>query len=326
MRTASALLRGRLLDLLREAQGWVSGEDLAAAFGMSRAALAKHIASLRQAGHVIDAAPRRGYRLVSEAEAFTLESIRSRLATRLIGQGAWRWFERSGSTNREALRLALEDAPQGSVVVAAIQDAGRASCGRSWHSPAGGLYISFVLRPSFAVPPLRLFTHLSAVAACECARQLGAHEARVKWPNDVRSRSRKLSGSLTEAGMVGERLEWIVVGAGINVNTRLEEMPPEVAGRATSLYLESGRSVSRAEVARLFLERADAWYASLTKHGSAPLVERWKALSETIGRPVRLAVDGEIVEAIARDMDGEGRLILTDARGRRYRLGGEVGA
>ncbi len=319
-REKTADIRARLLASLRECGGWLSGEELSGMLGMSRAAVAKHIAALRAAGHAIEAVTRRGYRLTAEAEPFACEMVREGLKTKVIGQGLWHWSAQSASTNRQAVKLALEDAPEGSVVLAAQQDAGRGRKGRRWASPLGGVYISLILRPRLAPQCAPLITLMTAVAVAETVRILSGCEAVVKWPNDVLVHNRKISGNLTELGLVADSMEWAVSGAGINVNTRLSDMPESVAARATSLFMETGRVVPRHQVARVFLERADAWYMSLRAGEPGPVIERWKALSNCIGRSICLDVSGTRIEGVARDIDQEGRLRLVDKDGREHCL------
>lgn len=313
-------IRARILTSLRECGGWLSGEELSEALGMSRAAVAKHIAALRAEGHSIEAATRRGYRLTAEAEPFTCEMVREGLKTLVIGQGLWHWADQSASTNRQAVKLALEDAPEGSVVLAARQDAGRGRKGRQWASPLGGVYISLVLRPKLEQRRAPLVTLMTAVAVAETVRILGGREAMVKWPNDVLVHNRKISGNLTEVGLVADSVDWVVTGAGININTRPEDMPEPVAARATSLFIETGRTFPRYEAARVFLERADVWYASLREGDAGPVIARWKELSDCIGRTLRLDVSGTRIEGVVRDIDGNGMLRLVDRDGREHCL------
>lgn len=319
-REKTADIRAQILASLRERNGWYSGEDLSAGLGMSRAAVAKHIAALRADGHMIEAATRRGYRLIVEAEPFTCEMVREGLNTQIIGQGAWHWSAQSASTNRQAVKMALEDAVDGSVVLAARQEAGRGRKGRQWASPLGGVYISLVLRPRLQPQRASLVTLMTAVAVAETVRILGGCEAVVKWPNDVLVHNRKISGNLTEVGLVADSVEWVVTGAGININTRITDMPETVAARATSLFIETGKTFPRFEAARVFLERVDVWYASLREGDSAPVIARWKELSDCIGRTLRLDVSGRHIEGIVRDIDSNGMLRLVDIRGQEHCL------
>lgn len=313
-------IRAQILSSLRECEGWRSGEELSVALGMSRAAVAKHIAALRADGHAIEAATRRGYRLALEAEPFTCEMVREGLQTRVIGQGAWHWSGQSASTNRQAVRLAFEDAPDGSVVLAARQEAGRGRKGRQWASPLGGVYISLVLRPKLEQRRAPLVTLMTAVAVAETVRILGGCEAVVKWPNDVLVCNRKISGNLTEVGLVADSVDWVVTGAGININTRPEDIPEPVAARATSLFIETGKTFPRYKAAQVFLERADVWYASLREGNAGPVIARWKELSDYMGRTLQLDVAGTRIEGKVRDIDNNGMLRLVDKDGQEHCL------
>ena len=150
---ADASTRDRVLALLREAacgtgEGWRSGEEISALLGLSRAAVSKHVRTLRGRGFLIDAVPRRGYRLLAESGDFSAAAVRAGLRSRLLGQARWIWLEETDTTNNVAVRLAVEGAEEGCVVVAGRQSAGRGRKGRSWFSAPRSLAFTVVLRPS----------------------------------------------------------------------------------------------------------------------------------------------------------------------------------
>jgi BirA family biotin operon repressor/biotin-[acetyl-CoA-carboxylase] ligase len=217
------------------------------------------------------------------------------------------------STQEAAFALASAGAPDGAAVVADTQTAGRGRRGRRWHDEAGtSLLVSVMLRPGLP-PGLRpLLSYAAAVAVVETLRTVGL-DARVKWPNDVLVGGRKIAGILLEA-----REGVVVVGVGLNVNQR--RFPPALAGRATSVALETGRAADRGALLATLLDALDRWRARLEQEGFAPVRERWCVVSDTLGRGVR--VDG--TTGVAVDLDAAGALVVDGEGGRRRVLAGEL--
>ena len=260
---ADASTRDRVLALLREAacgtgEGWRSGEEISALLGLSRAAVSKHVRTLRGRGFLIDAVPRRGYRLLAESGDFSAAAVRAGLRSRLLGQARWIWLEETDTTNNVAVRLAVEGAEEGCVVVAGRQSAGRGRKGRSWFSAPRSLAFTVVLRPSRT--GAAEVTHMALAAVCDAVRELTGLKPEIKTPNDVLLNGRKICGVLVESGHRADELEWMVIGVGVNVNARAEDFAPEIRDRAGSLLTASGRAVDRAELLRRILPRLDECY------------------------------------------------------------------
>lgn len=234
-------------------------------------------------------------------------------------EGAWRgsgrlpWhlelLDETGSTNRVAAERGAQGKPEGWLVVADRQTAGRGRLARTWFSPAGlNLYLSILLRPSLSPSELPWLSFLAALAVRETAERLGV-PAGVKWPNDVLSPDhRKLSGVLSEARFDGPRVEQVVVGIGINVNARFEDAPPEVAQRATSLSLLRGQPCSRSEVLLLLLEGFERRYSTLQRRGSAELLVELQQHCLTLGQPVTYESPAGVQRGKALRIDDEGAL------------------
>jgi BirA family biotin operon repressor/biotin-[acetyl-CoA-carboxylase] ligase len=200
-----------------------------------------------------------------------------------------RVFPRLASTNTTARELAAAGAPEGTVVVAEEQTAGRGRQGREWSSPAGaGLYCSILVRPDAPPAAAQSLTFAAAIAVAEALGGLGVADVEIKWPNDVLARGRKLSGILTEASFLEGRVEWAVVGVGVNL--KAEAVPEALRGRATSLEQE-GVAAAALDVLAALLGRFDRWYAALVEDGPAAVVARWLELAPmATGR--RVTVDG----------------------------------
>lgn len=302
---------------------FVSGEAISDKLGLSRAAVWKHVNALRAQGYRIDALPARGYRLVEIPDRLRELELRPLLNTHELGT-VLHWFEEVGSTNDVARQLAEEGAVHGEVVIAESQTAGRGRRGRPWVSPPRrNLYASIVLRPD--LPPTRApeLTLVASVAMCQAIRQ-GGVQASIKWPNDVLSRGKKLAGILTEMGSDMDQVQWIVLGLGVNVNVASEEFPPELREVATSLAIERGESVPRALFAAALLTALEEWLEVHASEGFAPVREAWRAMSDTLGREVRVRIGDEEIVGMAEDIDDAGALLVRTGAGLRRVLSGDV--
>jgi BirA family transcriptional regulator, biotin operon repressor / biotin---[acetyl-CoA-carboxylase] ligase len=232
-----------LLNLLREAESFVSGEILAARVGLSRAGVWKRLNRLKALGYVIEGEPRRGYRLVSAPDKLFPEEILYGLGTKTL-RGPIYHFETTASTSDTAKSLGTRGAAEGALVVAETQTAGRGRLGRHWVSPPGtGIYASLLLRPPLPPNELPQITLSTAVAMVRALTRAVGITPGIKWPNDLILKGKKLGGILTEMETESDQIRYLVVGLGLNVNT--PDFPPELADTATSLFLEEGRSFSR---------------------------------------------------------------------------------
>jgi len=315
-----------LLSLLREAgAAWVSGEEVSQRLGVSRTAIWKQIEALRAAGYEIEAQPRHGYRLVATPDAVTAAEISAGLATRRLGR-VIEYRESTGSTNDLAKQLARSGAPEGLLVVADEQTAGRGRLGRAWSTPKGSaLAMSLVLRPDLPPYEAPRITLVAAVAVAEAVREVTGLPAVIKWPNDLQLNGRKFCGILTEMEADMDRVAFIVCGIGLNVNLPAGSLPPEFG--ATSLLAESGAPLRRALLAQAILARVETAYDDLRAGRFASVLDRWRALSGTLGRAVRvLSVSGEeSLTGTAEDVDAEGALLVRTVDGTLHRVfAGEV--
>jgi BirA family biotin operon repressor/biotin-[acetyl-CoA-carboxylase] ligase len=223
------------------------------------------------------------------------------------------------STQTVAFALAERGAPDRTVVVADQQAAGRGRRGRVWQAPARtSLLASILVRSRLPQALLATLSPTTAVATAEALRRVAPLEPRLKWPNDVLVGGRKIAGILLESRAVASAEPVLVIGVGVNLGQR--EFPSELAGRATSVALETGHAVDRETMLAALLEEFDAWRARLEGEGFGPVRERWKSLSDTIGRYV--TVDG--VAGTATDLDVDGALLIDVGEGVRRVIAGEI--
>lgn len=315
-------VREKILEQLQKSgDEYTSGEELSRLFAISRAAVSKHVSVLRGQGHVIEAVTRKGYRLLRKAESLSADVVRDGLATSVFGQCAFYYYPSVGSTNLEAMQLAFAEAPEGTVVVADEQTGGRGRQGRTWHSPAGyGLYVSVILRPDIAPNAAPIITLLTNVAAAEAVHDVTGAPTVCKWPNDVLIHGCKIAGNLTEVVLSGDAVGHVIAGAGINVRP----LPPSVVTglrtKPCSLEEAAGKRVSRVVLLQAYLSRYEYWYNSLIEEGFAPVLARWKELTDVVGKRLKVQVRGEALEGEVVDVSTDGMLIMKDDDGKEHQL------
>ncbi len=238
------------------------------------------------------------------------------LGTRVVGRYI-RWHDSIASTNDLALRLTEVPVPEGTVVVAEEQTAGRGRLGRSWTSPRGGVWLSVILSPNLPLESIPIIGFAAAIAAAVAIRKTTGLLARLKWPNDVLVDGKKVVGVLTEAAPAPG---WVVVGIGINANIAGDALPEVPGYPAASLQTLLGRAMDREELARTLLLELDRSYAMLMSAGVDSVLRRWREMADTLGRPVRVEMAAGTICGIAQDVDGAGALRVRLADGTMQRV------
>jgi BirA family biotin operon repressor/biotin-[acetyl-CoA-carboxylase] ligase len=302
-----------LLNFLREADGFVSGENLGARLGLSRAGVWKRLRRLKSLGYRIEGEPRRGYRLVAAPDKLLAKEILYHLGTKKL-RGPIYHFDTTVSTNDQAKKLGVQGAAEGTLVVAETQSGGRGRLGRSWHSPPGqGLYASLLLRPPLPpseLPQITLSTAVSVVRTL--SRSVGVTPG-IKWPNDLILRGKKVGGILTEMETESDQIRYLIVGLGLNVNNA--DFPPELADTATSLFREEGRLFPRVPLLKTWLEEFEGLYLQFLDRGFPEILEEWKQHSVTLGKYVAVRQGTRHLEGLALEVAPDGALLLETALG-----------
>jgi len=316
-----------ILHLFREAgSGFVSGELISRELQVSRTAIWKHINGLRDAGYVIEAVPSRGYHLLSSPDILSVEEVRGKLNATRIGRRLV-CLPETTSTNADAFRMAEAGAEEGTTVIADAQSCGKGRRGRVWSSPSGvNLYCSVVLRPAIMPHEAPQLTFLSAVAVARAIEQTAALEPEIKWPNDVLISGRKVAGLLNEMSAETDRVNFVILGIGVNLNMTLVQFPADVRTPATSLLLEQGLPVNRAQFAATMMGELDRLYTDFLQHGFGPVRDEWQQRCNANGREV-VVTDGDIetVRGMFHGIDGDGALLVRSPDGMVERiLSGDV--
>jgi BirA family biotin operon repressor/biotin-[acetyl-CoA-carboxylase] ligase len=316
----------KILLAMRASSDGVSGADLAGRLGISRTAVWAHIEELRRLGYEIEAGPHFGYRLVSAPDVLHADDLLARLGpTKVVGRDI-RVFEQTASTNDVVEKLARDGVREGVVVFAESQTRGRGRLGRKWISPARkGLWFSVLLRPDLRPQEATQLTVASATALIRAISAGTGLPLEIKWPNDILIRGKKVAGILTELSAELDKVRHAILGIGVDVNLGAGEFPPEVRKLATSLKIESGRTISRAELATSILRELDRDYARVCAGGFAALANEWETHCKTIGRDVTIQIGERRLRGRAESLDDDGALLLRTEHGHLERVsGGDV--
>ncbi len=250
-------------------------------------------------------------------ETLDPDSITAALRTRCFGRHPV-CLPTTGSTNDVARDMAANGAPEGTLVLAETQTAGRGRLARRWlAAPGTCLLMSLLLRPP--IPPAAAFglTILAGIATARAVQRLSGLPCRLKWPNDVQVNGRKLAGILCEMSASDDRLDWAVLGIGLNVNLDPAAYP-EIAATATSLSHALGRPLPRLPLLAALLEELEADYGRFLAEGLAPLRAEWRDKLVTLGQQV--SFEGGLYEGRAEDVDEDGALLLRRAGGELVRI------
>lgn len=292
------MLKDDVLSLLSSACAPLSGQAMSQTLGVSRAAVWKAMEALRAEGYEIGSRPGLGYRLLSAPDLLSPGELAR------PGQGVGNrviCLDVTDSTNNECKRLAAQGAQSGLVVIAGEQTGGKGRRGRSFQSlPGKGLYLSVLLRPQCSLAQVQQLTAWCAVAVCWAVERLGDLSCQIKWVNDPLIQGKKLCGILCELGLDDDgRLDYVVMGMGINVSQSEADFGPELSPIATSLGQHMPQVPRRADVARALIEELNTLWESFP-HQKDRYLEEYRRRCVTTGREVRLVRGGEARDAFAQ--------------------------
>lgn len=316
-------MKAELLAVLREAKDYVSGQILCDRFGVSRTAVWKAVNQLKNAGYEIEAVQNKGYRLHFVPDIISEFELKSRRKTKWIGQELV-YLNTVDSTNTKVKNLAEEGYPNGTLVVADSQTAGRGRRGRVWESPAGNsIYMSLLLKPEINPNNASMITLVAALALSKAISETTKRPAGIKWPNDIVMNGKKVCGILTEMSAQFDYVNHIVVGVGINVHT--ESFPEEISHMATSLFLETGECINRSELIEAVWEAFEYYYEIyLQTEDLSNLVKEYNAHLVNMHQMVKVLDPKEPFDGKAMGITARGELIVDTWESRRLVSSGEV--
>jgi len=248
-------------------------------------------------------------------ETLHADEITARLKTKRLGKIV-HVFQKIGSTNTQAMAMAAKGAEEGTLLVAETQTAGKGRLGRSWFSPPGlNLYLSVILRPEIDCAQATILTLLAGIAVAHAIRERSQVTAHLKWSNDVLIGEKKVAGILAELATDGQAIKHLILGIGLNVNLEAAMLPPELSKTATSLKIESGRTVSRLEMLEALVNQLERWYTVFLDQGPTPILKECSQLSHTVGRRIQVVCHDKVLEGEAVGLAPNGGLILREPDG-----------
>ncbi len=308
-----------ILKMLKQ-DAYTSGEDMAGSLGITRTAVWKYVRALRNKGYQIRSAPRLGYRLEKVPDLLTPEQIQAGLTTEVFGRSI-HYFEETTSTQDEARRLAETGADEGTLVVAERQIRGRGRRCRHWVSPPStGIYLSLILRPELEPLKIAQIPIVVGISVRNTISEVTHLEPQTKWPNDIMFGSKKVAGILVEMRAEPEKIHYIIVGIGINVNTPASFFPYEFRQSAISLHEAAGRPVCRRMLVQGLLSGLEDLYYEYKLTGFEPLRERWRQWDQTVRSWVLIEDASGSFLGYATDIDKDGALIVEDKQGQVRRV------
>ncbi|EOD01124.1 biotin--[acetyl-CoA-carboxylase] ligase [Caldisalinibacter kiritimatiensis] len=319
-------MKGKILELLKKNKGdFVSGQKISEELNVSRTAIWKYMNQLKDEGYEIESVSRKGYRLILTPDVLTYDEIKDLLKTKRIGRDIL-YFNSIDSTNSKAKQLASDGKGEGTVIISEEQTKGRGRLGRNWVSPKGkGVWMSIIIRPDIQPIDASKITQVTAAAVSKSILELGIKNY-IKWPNDIIINNKKVCGILTEMSGELNKINYIVIGIGINVNLDENEIPNDIKDIATSLKIESGKKVSRKQlVANIFNNFEELYEELLNKNEITHSIEICKENSAVLGKEIRVIFRNKEIRGKAVDLTDEGELLIENQEGKIQKIiSGEV--
>lgn len=306
-------MKNKILLLLKSNKNYISGEELSRMLGITRSAIWKYIKSLRADGYVINSVTNRGYKLEDSSKVMNEIELSENLKTKWLGKKII-YLDNVDSTSSEIKRISVNNPPAGTTVVAEEQYGGKGRLGRLWTSPKGsGLWFSFILKPNIVPSQIAGITLVVGIGVCKAIRNYTGIDARIKWPNDVIIGNKKICGILTEMTAEADKIDYAVVGIGINVN--IESFPEDIKHKATSLFIEMGKSVDRIELFKNVLFEVEKCIDSYLLNLDTEILGEYKKLCATLGRNVEVIRGNQRLIGNAVDVGSAGDLIIKTETG-----------
>ena len=309
----------KILEILRDTDMYVSGKLIAHYLDISKSTVCRLIEKLRKKGVFIDAKSGSGYRLSSSADRLLPSAIKDGLRASSFIKEVF-YHEKTESTNMIAKNLATDGAQEGTIVITDEQTKGRGRLNRTWLSPANkNILMSVIFRPELEVSKIFSLTMLTSLAVVNGIKDTTGLRSLIKWPNDIFINNKKTGGIRTEFNADHEKVNFVIVGIGLNVNFN-PLLYPEIKDTSTSLSVNLGRKVSRIRLVQSMLLHIDKAYHTLNSGNGLQIYKEWKACSLIIGRRVKIISSGRIEEGVAECIHEDGRLIFKREDGKRREI------
>lgn len=305
-------MQKKILDILQNSNDYISGQEISSQLGISRQAVWKSINSLKEKGYTISSVTNKGYRLEAAPKYLNENSLKRHLHNNIIGSKLV-VLDSVGSTNDYLKQLGNDGCPNGTVVAAREQTKGKGRLGRVWKTKKDdGIAFSVLLRPNIAPSEVSAITPLAGLAVCKAIREYTGLDCKIKWPNDIIVGKKKLVGILTEMSAEFDAVEYVISGIGINVDH--SSFPEEIAFKATSIFLETGKHIDKNEFLACVLTHIENEFLRSNLELNPTALEEYNDLCATIGRSVTFQRGSRRTEGMAVGVaeNGELKVMLSD--------------
>jgi BirA family transcriptional regulator, biotin operon repressor / biotin---[acetyl-CoA-carboxylase] ligase len=307
-------MEDKILNELKNAEDYVSGEALSSSLNVSRTAIWKHIKNLKSKGYLIEGVSNKGYKLISSPDLINKSELLSLIKTSILGKNII-YFDDIDSTNIKGKELAQKDIEDGSLIIAEKQTLGNGRFNRKWISPSGGLWFSLVLRPNIPPTEAPKITQIAAAAIYKTLDDLNI-KSTIKWPNDILVNDKKLCGILAEMKCDMDQVHYLILGIGLNVNINENDFDESVKSIATSLKIQFNKQFNRNKILADFLNHFEILYNKfLTTLDLSETISICKNHSNIFGKKAKLITynNEEIITCVS--LSDAGDLIVRDSNG-----------
>lgn len=298
-----------ILRFLRDANDYISGDLISTELGISRTAVWKYINQLEKKGYGISKLKGKGYSLVNIPDKLFPWEINRYLHNSFTKEIIYK--ETIDSTNTYAFKLALTGKPEGTCIVAESQKSGKGRLNRTWFSPAyQNIYLSVILRPPVHPSKVYPITFLSSLAVYDTVKDLTGLPPTLKWPNDVLINGKKVCGTLLEISTEADMVSFVIIGIGFNINMDAQHTDESIKDKATSLYMETGKTYNRAYVCAVLLSMLERYYSVFLEKGEREICNIWESKALIKGKYIEINQMTEVFRGISEGIDIDGAMLL----------------
>ncbi len=307
-------MRKEIIEILKDKNDYISGEEIGNILGISRAAVWKNIEALRKKGYIIESVSNKGYRLADSTDV---------LSEKDIAYDKVLYKPEIDSTNEEGKRQAAKGCEDGLLIICDDQTAGKGRLGRSWQAEKNrGIYMSMVLYPDIMPTEIPQITLVTGIAVMRAINNVTGLKTQIKWPNDIIINGKKLAGILAEMSAEMEKVNYVVIGIGINVN--MKSFEGELKEKATSLYIETGKRFKRSLIINEFVKEFEICYNEFCKNGFTPFVKEYNENCANAGKAVKTVGGRTNIEGISKGVNEKGEILIETDKGLTAVMAGEV--
>ncbi len=313
----------KILDILKNSKEFISGEKIAKSLNISRAAVWKNISKLKNMGYNIISVTNKGYLLVDDDYIFNKIEIEKEINTFVLGKKVY-YFDEIDSTNEYAKKLINDNIDEGTLIVADSQNKGKGRLDRKWLSNKGdGIFLSLILKPNIELFSIMQVTLLAGISVCNAIKSCTGLDAKIKWPNDIIIDNKKVCGILTEINAQIDKISYVILGIGINVNNSKFDVALE--NKATSIFLQINKKFERQKIIATFLQDFESKYFKYIKEKDFSLfLNDYKELCLNIDKDVKIIYNKKEIIGKVIDISSLGEIILETKEGILKISSGEV--